>query len=83
MSNLKENIITLFEETLEERGAVLANKIDDDMILLESGLDSLGFAILVVKLEESLGYDPFTMMKDAVYPTTLGEFVKIYEQHSV
>ena len=49
-------------------------------VLLESGLDSLGFAILVARLEEELGYDPFVMMDVPVYPRTLSEFVEIYQR---
>lgn len=52
----------------------------DDLELLQSGLDSLGFAVLVTRLEDELGYDPFSLMEEAVYPRTLGEFVEIYER---
>jgi acyl carrier protein len=51
----------------------------DDLVLLDSGLDSLGFAILVARLEGELGYDPFTISNDAYYPVTFGEFVRFYE----
>lgn len=54
----------------------------DDLVLLESGLDSLGFAVLVTRLEENLGYDPFTELDDPVYPQTLGEFVGVYADHA-
>ena len=54
-------------------------KIKDDLVLLETGLDSLGFAILVVELEEELGFDPFTLSDAAFYPQTFGEFVDFYE----
>ena len=54
--------------------------IQDDLILLQSGLDSMGFAILITQLEERLGYDPFTLMTEAVYPRTMGEFVEVYER---
>jgi hypothetical protein len=27
-----------------------------------------------------LGYDPFTLMDEPVYPKTLGEFVAVYER---
>lgn len=50
-------------------------------ILLDTGLDSLGFAVLVTRLEEKLGYDPFSLMKDAVYPRTLQDFVEIYSEY--
>lgn len=48
-------------------------------MLLESGLDSLMLAILVARLEEKLGRDPFTDSADIYYPVTLGDFIKVYE----
>jgi acyl carrier protein len=55
-------------------------ELQDDTVLLDTGLDSLGFAVLVTRLELTLGYDPFTLMTDAVYPRTLAEFVSVYER---
>ena len=55
--------------------------INDDLVLLESGLDSMGFAVLVVELEEVLGFDPFSISEDAFYPSTYGEFVSFYEKN--
>lgn len=80
MSGLRDTIQRVFSETLEER-CDKAFPGDDDFVLLESGLDSLGFAILVVKLEDELGYDPFTIMKKPVYPVTFSEFLRIYEEN--
>lgn len=77
---LRDKIIELFHETLEIRGGELQGTLNDESVLLETGMDSLGFAILVARLEEELGYDPFTLMATPVYPTTLAEFVGIYEQ---
>ena len=54
--------------------------LTDDLVLLDSGLDSLGIAILVARLEETLGFDPFTETDDAAYPVTLGEFIRFYER---
>jgi hypothetical protein len=50
--------------------------------LLDSGLDSLMIAILVARLEERLGLDPFTDSDDIYYPVTLGDFIRAYEQAS-
>jgi acyl carrier protein len=80
MSSTRETILQLFNETLEMSGASLSEELTDTTVLLNSGLDSLGFAILVSRLEEELGFDPFTMMEEAVYPTTFGEFVTVYEK---
>jgi acyl carrier protein len=52
----------------------------DDLPLLESGLDSLCFAIVVARLEDELGIDPFSAAsEDARFPVTLGDFVSFYE----
>lgn len=56
---MKEKIRTLMHEIASENGVELNSQIDADTVLLESGLDSLGFAILIARLEEELGYDPF------------------------
>ena len=66
-----------------ERIAVEQNKalkpLDDDLVLLDSGLDSLCFAILVTRLEDELGFDPFTASEDVYFPVTLGDFIRFYE----
>lgn len=80
--NVREAILESFHQVLQQTKSELkVDKISDDMILLESGLDSLGFAILVVTLEDKLNYDPFIMMDNPVYPKTFGEFVQIYEEN--
>ena len=61
-----------------EHGKILA-PLKDDLVLADSGLDSLGFAVLVARLEDTLGVDPFTASDEAVFPLTLGDFVKVYE----
>ena len=53
--------------------------LDDDLSLHETGFDSLGFAILVARLEDELGIDPFTISEDAAFPLTIGDFVRAYE----
>ena len=66
------------EEVAREHGKILA-PLNDDLVLADSGLDSLGFAVLVARLEDALGVDPFTASEEAVFPVTLGDFVKVYE----
>jgi acyl carrier protein len=61
-----------------EHGKILA-PLRDDLVLVDSGLDSLGFAVLVARLEDRLGIDPFTASEDALFPVTFGDFVKVYE----
>lgn len=53
--------------------------LEDDLTLHETGFDSLAFAILVARLEDDLGIDPFTIAEDKGFPSTVGEFVRAYE----
>jgi hypothetical protein len=79
MTHLRNQIIAAIRETADMRGTEIG-ALGDETILLESGLDSLGFAILVARLEEELGYDPFVMMDAPIYPRSLGEFIEIYQR---
>jgi len=83
MENLRDKITTAIQETADMRGTEVLRPLVDDTVLLESGLDSLGFAILVARLEEDLGYDPFVLMDMPVYPRTLGEFIEIYQRYAL
>ena len=51
--------------------------LDDNLCLAESGLDSLCLAIIVANLDDELHLDPFDGGTEL--PTTLGEFVGLYE----
>lgn len=85
MSNricMKEMIIEMMRSVAEMTGSELVSDLKEDTLLLESGLDSLGFAILVSRLEEELEYDPFSVMDEPVYPRTLAEFVGIYQKYA-
>lgn len=53
--------------------------LDDGLVLVDSGLDSLCFAILVARLEDRLGVDPFTASDDVQFPVTFGDFVHLYD----
>ena len=78
--SIAEKIKSLMREIAEENEVELNPQISSETVLLQSGLDSLGFAILVARLEEELGYDPFTLMEEPIYPQTFGELVEIYER---
>ena len=74
-------LTTLSELMLEETGEVTS--IDEDLILLESGLDSLGLAVLITRLESILGFDPFSISEAPYYPRSLKEFIAFYEKTSI
>lgn len=73
----RSNIIEQFEKVAREQERSLPS-LTDDLPLLESGLDSLCFAIIVTRLEDSLGIDPFAA-DETLFPVTFGEFVQLYE----
>jgi acyl carrier protein len=77
--SVRSTIASLFQEIADQQHRKLA-PLSDDLKLLQSGLDSLSFALIVARLEDSLGFDPF----DAVdrFPVTFGDFVKLYESHT-
>lgn len=73
----RSNIIEVFEKVAREQDRSMPS-LTDDLPLLESGLDSLCFAIIVTRLEDSLGVDPFAA-DETLFPVTFGEFVRLYE----
>jgi acyl carrier protein len=76
--SVKLTIMDEMAKVAREQGRRLA-PLKDELVLADSGLDSLGFAVLVARLEDRLGIDPFTAAEDAIFPVTLGDFVKVYE----
>ena len=75
---VKLTIMKQMAQVAREHGKVLA-PLKDDLQLTESGLDSLCFAVLVARLEDTLGYDPFSAPGEVFFPVTFGEFVKVYK----
>jgi acyl carrier protein len=78
MQQLRATIAQLMTQVAREHGKVLA-PLNDELVLADCGLDSLGFAVLVARLEDQLGIDPFTTAEDVFFPITFGDFVKVYE----
>lgn len=72
-------IIENIEQVAREQSKPL-RPLTDDLKLLETGLDSLCFAILVARLEDKLGFDPFTASDDVEFPVTLGDFIDAYDR---
>lgn len=81
MSQLESEIRRVFNDVWAQEKTTAPPALQPDTVLLESGLDSLGFAIFVSALDEELGFDPFTLSEDAYYPQTFAEFVAFYEKH--
>ena len=75
---VRSEVIAHFTQVAREQNKPLA-PLTDDLALFDSGLDSLCFAIVVVRLEASLGVDPFNTDEDVRFPVTLGDFIGFYE----
>ena len=76
--SVRSTVVSQFEQVAQEQKVTLP-PLSDELVLLDSGLDSLGFAILVARLEDTLGYDPFSSSEDVFFPVTLGDFIRVYE----
>jgi hypothetical protein len=76
--SVRSVILDQFQQVAQEQDKQLG-PLSDELPLLDSGLDSLGFAILVSRLENVLGVDPFSEHGDAPFPVNLGDFIRFYE----
>jgi acyl carrier protein len=77
--SVRSTITTEFQQVAQEQSRTLA-PLSDELKLVQSGLDSLSFAMIVARLEDSLGVDPFNTAEAVVFPVTFGDFVRLYER---
>ena len=76
--SIRSSILSAIEEIARAQKKTLV-PLTDDLALTNSGLDSLCFALLVARLEDETGRDPFSESDEVNFPVTLGEFVALYE----
>jgi acyl carrier protein len=76
--SVRLKIIAAMQQIAEEQKVTLP-PLEDGLSLHETGFDSLAFAILVARLEDDLGIDPFTISENATFPLTVGDFIGAYE----
>lgn len=72
-------VLNQITQVAAEQGKQLA-PLTDELPLLESGLDSLCLAVIVARLEDELGTDPFSTGDDDAFPVTIGDLVMMYER---
>jgi hypothetical protein len=77
--SLRDTILTEIHAVATSQEKTLA-PLTDDLFLNDSGLDSLCFAILVARLEDITGRDPLGEAQGARFPSTIGEFISLYEE---
>jgi hypothetical protein len=76
--SVRATVAAVFQQIAFEQGQTLV-PLADDLKLMQSGLDSLSFALVVARLEDTLGVDPFAAADAARLPVTFGDFVRLYE----
>ncbi len=79
--SIRSTVVAQFEQVAAEQKRKLG-PLSDGLKLLDSGLDSLSFALIVTRLEDALGFDPFNEDESMRFPVTFGDFVKLYESHA-
>lgn len=77
--DVRSEVVAQFKQVAEEQGKRLA-PLTDDLDLYSSGLDSLCFALVVVRLELALGVDPFSSDEESNFPVTFGDFIATYQR---
>ena len=76
--SVRSEVLSQMTQVAQEQDRALA-PLADDLRLLDSGLDSLCFAVIVARLEDQLGIDPFATSEALAFPVTVGDFVRLYE----
>ncbi len=75
---IRSSVLTQITQVAAEHDKQLA-PLTDELPLFESGLDSLCLAVIVARLEDELGVDPFSTADDGVFPVTIGDLITSYE----
>ncbi len=76
--DIRATILSVCQNVAQEQQKTLTS-LDDNLPLLETGLDSLCMAVIVARLEDQLGFDPFSSGEEFEFPVTMGDFIKLYE----
>jgi len=75
----RDAIRSALTEVATEQGRTLLPLLDD-LPLARCGLDSVDMGIVVAKLEDYLGVNPFASSKGVGFSVTLAEFVRLYDR---
>ena len=79
--DIRDIVLAEINEVAAQQGLTLP-PLSDDLQLMDAGLDSLFFAILVARLEDATGRDPFARTEVSDFPQTFGELIAFYERVS-
>jgi acyl carrier protein len=79
---MRDEIIAEMHTIAKEQKIVL-KPIVDDQPLADFGFDSLCFAILVARLDDRFGIDPFATSEEMNFPVTVGDFIALYQTSKI
>ncbi len=77
--SLRSTIIAEIETITRDQNKTMP-ALTDSMVLMDTDFDSLCFALLVARMEDRLGFDPFSTLEVADLPVTLGDLVALYDR---
>jgi acyl carrier protein len=72
----------LLKQEIAQGGGTPPASFERSTVLAETGLDSLGFATLIVTMEKEFGLDPFGAADEIIYPETFADLLEVYEAAS-
>ena len=75
---IRSKVEATIKQVAAENGLAIP-ALHDDLALLDTGLDSLCLAVIVARLEDALGADPFSTTEEMEFPVTIGDFIALYE----
>jgi hypothetical protein len=75
--DIREIVIQEIVEVFQQEGLIFRDEMLD-LGVMEIGLDSLAYAVLVARLQVKLGRDPFTENPNLGYPKSLEQFIDAY-----
>lgn len=85
----EERAMSLRTTVFAEIAAIAAEQekrmppITDDLVMLDTEFDSLCFALLVARMEDLTGADPFGEMDASDLPVTVGDLVALYDRAAI
>src|SRR5207247_11061777 len=74
--SIRATVISEIQRVAQDDKRSLA-PLTDDLVLVDSGLNSLASALLMARLEDTLGSDPSTEPRDAAHPATRGSLDRL------
>ncbi len=82
LADTRAVVLRVITQVAADQGKRLPT-LADGVPLLDSGLDSLCLAVIVSCLEDELGVDPFATQAEIDFPSTVGDFIRLYEHARV